>query len=156
MKREIYTGYIKNLKKNEIFVFGSNPEGRHGAGTAKLARLKYGAIYGQGRGIQGRSYGLITKNLKKNYIEEKTGIKYERSGKRSISKDQIVKNIKELYIFARKNKTKKFFIAYTGGEEKNNNLNGYSNKEMASFFREAKPIPSNIIFEEKFNNLVYP
>ena len=30
-----------------IFVFGSNPEGVHGAGSAKVARLQFGAIYGR-------------------------------------------------------------------------------------------------------------
>ena len=49
-----------------VFVFGSNLAGRHGAGAAKYAVLKYGAIYGQGRGRQGDSYALPTKdeNLK--------------------------------------------------------------------------------------------
>lgn len=43
---------ITSLKDNEIFVFGSNPEGRHGAVSAKVA-IKFGAKYGKGRGIQG-------------------------------------------------------------------------------------------------------
>ena len=36
-----------------IFVFGSNLAGRHGAGAAKIALEKHGAIYGQGVGLQG-------------------------------------------------------------------------------------------------------
>ena len=48
-----------------IFVFGSNLAGRHGKGAAKSA-LAYGAVYGQGSGLQGRSYAIPTKdgNLK--------------------------------------------------------------------------------------------
>ncbi len=46
-----------------IFVFGSNRAGRHGAGSAKEARLKHGAIYGQGEGLQGESYGIPTKGF---------------------------------------------------------------------------------------------
>lgn len=45
-----------------IFVFGSNRAGRHGAGAAKFARENYGAIYGQGEGRQGLSYGIPTKD----------------------------------------------------------------------------------------------
>lgn len=51
---QYYDGYINDLKENEVFVFGSNPEGRHGAGTAKIAREKFGAEYGVGRGLTGK------------------------------------------------------------------------------------------------------
>lgn len=46
---------------NEIFVFGSNRQGRHGKGAALAAVQKYGATYGQGEGLQGRSYAIPTK-----------------------------------------------------------------------------------------------
>ena len=46
----------------KIFVFGSNEAGIHGAGAAKSAREQHGAIYGNGRGIQGNSYGIPTKD----------------------------------------------------------------------------------------------
>jgi hypothetical protein len=45
-----------------IFVFGSNLAGRHGKGAASIARLQYGAIYGQGEGLQGQSYAVPTKD----------------------------------------------------------------------------------------------
>ena len=45
-----------------IFVFGSNLAGRHGKGAAKFAVDNYGAIYGQGEGLQGNSYALPTKD----------------------------------------------------------------------------------------------
>ena len=50
---------ITKLNKNEIFVFGANIAGRHGKGAAKTA-LKWGAIYGQGEGLQGQTYGIPT------------------------------------------------------------------------------------------------
>lgn len=50
---------ITTLRKNEIFVFGSNEGGRHGAGAAKAA-MKWGAKYGQAEGIQGSTYGIPT------------------------------------------------------------------------------------------------
>ncbi|MBY5553690.1 hypothetical protein J0664_06240 [Rhizobium leguminosarum] len=46
----------------EIFVFGSNLAGRHGKGAALYARQHHGAIYGQGVGRQGNSYGIPTKD----------------------------------------------------------------------------------------------
>ena len=45
----------------QIFVFGSNLQGRHGAGAAKYALDYYGAIYGQGEGLQGNSYAIPIK-----------------------------------------------------------------------------------------------
>ena len=44
---------ITELKSNEVFVFGSNLAGIHGAGAAKLAYEKFGAIKGQGFGYKG-------------------------------------------------------------------------------------------------------
>lgn len=46
----------------EIFVFGSNLAGRHGAGAALFARNHYGAEYGIGEGLTGDSYALPTKD----------------------------------------------------------------------------------------------
>lgn len=47
---------------NDWLVFASNKAGRHGKGSALLARQKYGAIYGRGIGPQGRSYAIPTKD----------------------------------------------------------------------------------------------
>ena len=54
-----YTGNIYP-SEDTIFVFGSNPEGIHGARSVKVALFYFGAIYGQGEGLQGSSYGLPT------------------------------------------------------------------------------------------------
>lgn len=59
MKR-ITPDYIHSLNKNEIFVFGSNLAGAHGGGAARIAYKEFGAIMGQGVGLQGRSYGIPT------------------------------------------------------------------------------------------------
>ena len=47
-----------------VFVFGSNLRGRHGAGAAKAALERYGAIEGQGVGLQGQSYAIPTKDYR--------------------------------------------------------------------------------------------
>lgn len=51
---------ITELQPGEIFVFGSNLKGLHGGGAARIAFQKYGAIMGQGVGLQGQSYGIPT------------------------------------------------------------------------------------------------
>lgn len=60
MKTRFTPDFITELKDNEIFVFGSNLEGMHGGGAARLAYEKFGAIWGQGIGLQGQSYGIPT------------------------------------------------------------------------------------------------
>ena len=52
--------HINSLKGNEIFVFGSNLAGMHAGGAARIAVEKFGAIMGQGVGLQGQSYAIPT------------------------------------------------------------------------------------------------
>lgn len=52
--------FITSLQPNEIFVFGSNLAGMHGGGAARIALMKFGAVMGNGVGIQGQSYAIPT------------------------------------------------------------------------------------------------
>ena len=52
--------HIVSLAPNQIFVFGSNLQGKHAANAAKTALDKFGAIWGQGVGLQGQSYAIPT------------------------------------------------------------------------------------------------
>lgn len=63
--KEKYTGrvtpeWIDDLQENQVFVFGSNLAGMHGGGAARVARLRFGAVMGNGVGMQGRSYAIPT------------------------------------------------------------------------------------------------
>lgn len=58
--REFTPGMISALKENEIFVFGSNLGGIHGGGAARAAYNRFGAVWGQGVGLQGQSYAIPT------------------------------------------------------------------------------------------------
>lgn len=136
--RKIYEGNINELEPNQIFVFGANLEGRHGKGSALIARQRFGAIYGQAEGLQGQSYGIVTKDLTKKIHP-------------SISKERIMEQIDKLYEFARNNMDKEFFVAYSGTGK---NLNSYSSNEMAMMFK-RNDIPNNIIFEKEFYKLIY-
>lgn len=68
-KRQMAKGYyenritpdpIYNLHEGEIFVFGSNPQGFHSGGAAAVAMARFGAVWGQGEGLQGQSYAIPT------------------------------------------------------------------------------------------------
>lgn len=126
--------YIGNITPETNTIFGSNPEGRHGA--AKVARNQFGAIYGQGEGLQGNA--LPTKDLR---VKENWGL-------RSISKEDIIKSIKKLYETARQYSDKQFKIAYRNTYSAS--LNGYTGLEMIDMFLEAGPIPDNIIFSKEW------
>ena len=132
-----YTGHIKILVDNGIFVFGSNTEGRHGKGAALVARLYFGAKYGQAKGLQGKSYAIITKDLTKKKHP-------------SIERDFIIRQILVLYSYAMEHPELDFYIAY---DLKAIPLNGYNVNDMAEMFNQ-KPIPENIIFEEGFATLL--
>ena len=51
---------IRHLNPGEIFVFGSNLAGQHLGGAARVAHQYYGAVMGQGVGLQGQSYAIPT------------------------------------------------------------------------------------------------
>ena len=65
---------INSLGRNEIFVFGSNLQGMHAGGAARAAVERFGAIMGQGVGLQGQSYAIPTMqggvNTIKPYVDE--------------------------------------------------------------------------------------
>ena len=52
--------FIDTLKPGEVFVFGSNLAGMHAGGAARTAERKFGAVMGQGVGLQGQSYAIPT------------------------------------------------------------------------------------------------
>lgn len=121
-----------------VFVFGSNPEGRHGAGAAKVARERFGAVYGRGEGLQGNAYALPTKDLRVT----------ENRGFRSISPETITQSIKRLYETARQHPDKSFCIAYRNTDRAS--LNGYTGIEMMRMFNSAGRLPDNVIVSEEW------
>lgn len=59
-KGRVTPEWIDDLQENQVFVFGSNFAGMHGGGAARIARLRFGAVMGNGVGMQGRSYAIPT------------------------------------------------------------------------------------------------
>ena len=58
--KRISPRWINDLETNEIFVFGSNLKGFHGGGAAAMAYENFGAVWGQGVGLQGQTYAIPT------------------------------------------------------------------------------------------------
>lgn len=137
MKTKFYSGNIRP-EKDIIFVFGSNPEGRHGAGAARIARLQFGAVYGRGEGLQGNAYAIPTKDLRVT----------ANNGYRSISPEDIISSIQRMYRCAETMPDKKFMIAYRNTHARS--LNGYTGIEMIEMFIKAGPIPENIYVSEEW------
>ena len=57
---EITPERVIALAPNEVFVFGSNPQGHHGGGAALIAYREFGAVWGEGRGHHGSTYAIDT------------------------------------------------------------------------------------------------
>ena len=60
MDKEYTPDNIESLGPDEVFVFGSNLQGIHAGGAARVALEKFGAVMGQGVGIQGQAYAIPT------------------------------------------------------------------------------------------------
>lgn len=116
--------------RETIFVFGSNKAGRHGAGAALYAKEKYGAEYGVGVGLTGKSYAIPTKDETINTmtVEE-------------------IKHYVDMFIkFARKRKDLKFQVTKIGC-----GLAGHKNEDMAKLFMDA---PLNCEFDTEWKSLL--
>lgn len=128
MENRVTSNFITNLKTNEVFVFGSNESGIHGAGAAKTA-LKWGAIWGKGVGLYGNTYALPT---------------VAHQIKRSLTLDEIKVYVDEFINIAKENKDLIFLVTEIGC-----NLAGYKPKDIAPLFVNAVDI-DNIHLPERF------
>ncbi|WP_338442281.1 hypothetical protein VZG28_04750 [Synechococcus elongatus IITB4] len=127
-RRPDIKGRITKLEPNQVFVFGSNVQGKHGAGAAKDALKYFGAEYGNPRGPQGQSYAIITKDLSK--------------GDRSVPLDDILDQLEELATYAGLGKEEEFLLTPVG-----TGLGGYSIEELKAGVAERGIVfPENITF----------
>lgn len=63
MRNRITPTVVKQLTDKQIFGFGSNLQGVHGAGAAKMA-VQWGAKRGVGFGLRGQTYAIPTRDYK--------------------------------------------------------------------------------------------
>jgi len=109
------------IPKDAIFVFGSNLAGRHGKGAALAARQHYGAIYGQGIGLQGRSYAIPTKD----------------EHLKVLPLHAIATHVRQFVAFAQSHPDLRFSLTRIGC-----GLAGYKDHQIAPLFAQA---PNNVI-----------
>ena len=101
-------GYITELEKNEVFVFGSNGYGAHNGGAAATAVHKFGAKMGQAEGLQGQSYAINTMD----------------------SEDEMFEQIDRFLTFAKNHPELKFLVTEIGC-----GIAGYSPEQIAPHFK---------------------
>lgn len=113
----------KETKPPQIFVFGSNLAGVHGAGAALAAEKQHGAVRGKGIGLQGYSYAIPTKdrNIKTMHILD------------------VRDHVEYFLEFARSNPQFEFKVTQIGC-----GLAGFKVSEIAPLFVDA---PSNCLFD---------
>lgn len=122
--------HITKLNKNEVFVFGSNTQSRHGKGSALTARTKFGAIYGQSKGLQGQSYAIVTKELRKDYDP--------------VTLDEIKQGIDIFTTFAKENTHLTFYVVELGC-----NLAFFTVEEIAPLFKPTMRL-KNVYLPQRF------
>lgn len=125
--RDFTPNWIKQLKENEIFVFGSNLGGMHGGGAARAAMDHYGAVWGQGVGLQGQSYAIPTMH---------GGV------------DVIKPYVDEFVAFARQHPELRFLVTRIGC-----GIAGFAVEEIAPLFADAID-DENIILPEDFVKVI--
>ena len=119
--------YITELRPNEIFVFGSNLAGMHGGGAAYVAMEYFGAIWGQGVGLQGQCYAIPTMQ---------GGV------------ETIKPYVDEFISFAKAHQEYTFYVTRIGC-----GIAGFSDEQIAPLFHDALDI-TNILLPEEFVNVI--
>lgn len=127
-KRRFTPERITELGEGEIFVFGSNLNGYHAGGAARMAASNFGAKFGQGEGLQGQSYALptLSKDMKRLPIE------------------QLESSLDRLIECANKNSDLTFFMTKVGC-----GIAGFKVGQIAQLFFDRE-IPENIVLPREF------
>ena len=124
------SGKIDFLEKDEIFVFGSNLEGKHLGGAAKAAYNKFGAQWGVGVGLTGKSYAIPTM----------------QGGVKTIKPyvDQFIE-------YAKEHQDKKFLVTRIGC-----GIAGFKDEEIAPLFKRAAAVDNIYLPKEFYEIIVAP
>lgn len=127
MNNQFTPDRISHLEDNEIFVFGSNLAGIHQGGAARVAVQKFGAIMGQGVGLQGNSYAIPTMQ---------GGV------------DTIKPYVDSFIAFARNHRNLHFYVTKIGC-----GIAGFKEEEIAPLFTQALLV-DNISLPKSFPQII--
>ena len=127
MSRKYTPDHITHIEPDEIFVFGSNLQGMHAGGAARIAYNKFGARWGQGVGIQGQSYAIPTMQ---------GGV------------ETIKPYVDEFIKLAREWDQNTFYVTRIGG-----GIAGFTDRQIAPLFDEAYDL-YNVRLPESFAKII--
>lgn len=125
--KHITPDYITSLGQNEVFVFGSNIRGQHMGGAARVAFDKFGAVWGQGVGLQGQSYAIPTME---------GGVDY------------VAGYVDEFVLFAKAHPEMFFWVTRIGC-----GIAGFRDEEIAPLFKAASDL-DNVALPESFRAIL--
>ena len=131
MEKRFTPDNIQELKENQIFVFGSNMNGNHAGGAARLAVEKFGAIMGQAEGIQGQSYAIPT-------LDEDM---------EKVTEEDLINYLGNLRHFANEHPEKEFLLTAIG-----TGIAGFDTNYMAYMVLRAN-LPGNVTIPEEFSKI---
>lgn len=119
--------FVRTLDEDEVFVFGSNLAGMHGGGAAATAHRCFGAVWGQGVGLQGQSYAIPTMQ---------GGV------------ETVKPYVDEFIEFAKSHPEKRFLVTKIGC-----GIAGFREEDIAPLFREAAGV-ANIVLPKDFVEII--
>lgn len=126
-QKRITPEYITELKEKEVFVFGSNLQGMHAGGAARMAHHRFGAVWGQGVGMQGQCYAIPTMH---------GGV------------EAIRPYVDEFIEYARQHPERQFLVTRIGC-----GIAGFRNEEIAPLFAAAKTL-ENVSFPDDWFSMM--
>ena len=118
---------ITSLAQNEVFVFGSSLQGSHGGGAAAAAVRYFGAVWGQGVGMQGQCYAIPTMH---------GGV------------DAIRPYVDEFIGYAKEHPEMTFLVTRIGC-----GIAGFRDEQMAPLFADAMELP-NVVLPKSFVQVI--
>lgn len=124
---EFTPNLIKSLNENEIFVFGSNLQGMHGGGAARVAHNFFGAEWGVGVGLTGQTYAIPTMQ---------GGV------------ETIAPYVDDFIEYAHNHRELKFYVTRIGC-----GIAGFRDEDIAPLFKNALE-EENIILPRSFYNIL--
>lgn len=140
-----FSGLITHLEPNEVFVFGANLQGFHGAGSAGYATFGESGNVWRKHGYDKMPNGTKGRWAVKGKIGPMIGLEGKSYGLPTVTKCGAKRSLKPdfrpLFECCRRNPEWTFYFAQEGKV----GLNGWTPSEMASFIHEAGEIPDNFV-----------
>ena len=118
-------------ESGEVFVFGSNLDGAHYGGAARVAAEQFQATYGLAEGASGRAYAIPTMDF---------------SALDALPLEAIAASVREFVDYAQQNPSEAFFVTRVGC-----GIAGHSDADIAPMFSTA---PANCSLPDRWEQFL--